>query len=106
MHLQSRFGEDIPAPRAALGQPEQAVGRRPIERALRQIEAADAEVLLIAVALLEGGAQRLRLRQGVIDSSAEVHAIGRPAHGRAVLSARQCREDVRGVVQRRAPGRQ
>ena len=106
MKLQARFREERVPPGPALRQPEQAVAGRARERAVLEIEAAHAEIVLIVVVLLKRRAQRVRFRHRVIETAVHVHPIGRPADRGAPRAVGQRGVHVRGVVERRAAGRQ
>ncbi len=75
-------------------------------RALGQVERADAEIPLVRRVLLEHPAQRVGLRERVIHTAVEVDAVGWPANRRGARPVDGRGEDVRGIVERGPAERQ
>ena len=105
-HLEPRLREPEPRQRTAFRDAEQPLRRRAIVGAAREVVVADAEVALVAAVLLERSAQRVRLVDRVVDTQVEVQTIGRSPDRAGDRLPGHRRVDVRGVIQRRAAGRQ
>ena len=104
MKLNAGLAEDISAERPALSNSNEAIVGGSRIGALRKIEAADAEILLIVLIALKCRSKRVPFGQCVIDASAEIHALRRPADIRGVGAAGARRIHARGIVKRRTAG--